>query len=80
MSKKSSLLIRDADTGVVREATSPEILAAAREKLARRMRRGATLASPKATYDYLSLRFGTLEHEVFCVIHLDLCGAHIYVQ
>jgi len=71
MSKNSSLLIRDADTGVVREATSPEILAAAREQLARRMRRGATLASPKATYDYLSLRFGTLEHEVFCVIHLD---------
>ena len=71
MSKNSSLLIRDAATDTIREATAAEILAAAREQLSRRVRRGATLASPKATRDYLALRLGTLEYEVFCLIHLD---------
>ena len=71
MSKNSSLLIRDAATDAIREATAAEILAAARERLSRRVRRGATLASPKATRDYLALRLGTLEYEVFCLIHLD---------
>ena len=71
MSKNSSLLIRDAATDVIRAATSAEILTAAREQLSRQVRRGVTLASPKATRDYLSLRFGTMEYEVFCLIDLD---------
>jgi DNA repair protein RadC len=71
MSIDHSLLIRDIGTGVVREATAAEILSAAREHLSRRIRRGATLASPQATRDYLSVRLGTREYEVFCLIHLD---------
>ncbi len=71
MSKNSSLLILDAATGAIREATAAEVLAAAREQLSRRVRRGATRASPKATRDYMALRLGTLEYEVSCLIHLD---------
>ena len=72
MTAKFSLLVRDADTGALRKATSAEILTAARAHLSRRIRQGATLASPQATRDYLSLRLGEREHEVFCLIHLDV--------
>jgi DNA repair protein RadC len=37
----------------------------------RRVRRGTHLSSPKVTRDYLSLKLGTLEREVFAVIFLD---------
>ncbi|MDE2098486.1 MAG: DNA repair protein RadC [Patescibacteria group bacterium] len=44
---------------------------AARALLARRVRRGAALSSPKATQDYLTLRLGDREAETFCVLYLD---------
>lgn len=44
---------------------------AAREHMSRRVRRGTGLSSPKATRDYLTLKLGTLEREVFAVIFLD---------
>lgn len=62
-----------------REASGEEVIAAARIHVAARMRRGATLSSPKAVREYLAIRFGTRDHEIFSVIHLDLCGAIIYV-
>jgi DNA repair protein RadC len=65
------LLIRDAGSDTVREATGAEILEAARAYLSKRLRRGTTLSSPKATRDYLSLRFGMRDYETFCVLHLD---------
>ncbi|EQD27722.1 DNA repair protein RadC, partial [mine drainage metagenome] len=46
-------------------------ITAARACVAKRMRRGASLTSPKAARDYLVLRFAELQHEVFCVIYLD---------
>jgi DNA repair protein RadC len=72
MTAKFSLLVRDADTGALRKATHTEILTAARVHLSRRIRQGATLESPQATRDYLALRLGEREHEVFCLIHLDI--------
>jgi DNA repair protein RadC len=57
--------------GSSRPATAEEIIAAAREHMSRRVRRGTQLTSPKATRDYLSLKLGTLEREVFAVIFLD---------
>jgi DNA repair protein RadC len=54
-----------------RDATADEIISAAREHMSRRVRRGTQLTSPKATRDYLSLKLGTLEREVFAVIFLD---------
>ena len=64
-------LIAQLVDGSSRAATSEEIIAAAREQLSRRVRRGATLSSPRATRDFLTLKLGTLEHEVFAVIFLD---------
>lgn len=39
--------------------------------MSRRVRRGTTLSSPRATRDFLSLKLGTLDHEVFALIFLD---------
>ena len=64
-------LIAQFKDGSSRPATSEEIIAAAREHMSRRIRRGTQLTSPKATRDYLSLKLGTLEREVFAVIFLD---------
>jgi DNA repair protein RadC len=47
-----------------------EIIEAALKILAKRMSRGSVLASPRATRDYLALRFGQVEHEVFAAIYL----------
>jgi len=71
MTTPTTLLVRDANNGALREATHTEILTAARAHLSRRIRQGAILASPQATRDYLSIRLGEREHEVFCLIHLD---------
>jgi DNA repair protein RadC len=48
--------------------------------LSRRISRGPLLASPRATRDYLRLRFADLQHEVFCLLYLDLCGGDGYVE
>jgi DNA repair protein RadC len=66
-----SLLIRDAASNDVREATHQEILDAARKCLARTVRRGAVLSSPGATRDYLMVELSEREHETFCLLHLD---------
>jgi len=61
-------LIAQLDKGSSRPATSDEIIAAARDHMSRRVRRGTQLSSPKATRDYLSLKLVSLEREVFAVI------------
>jgi DNA repair protein RadC len=66
------LYINDENTSTgIREASFEEILTAAREHMSRRVRRGTHLTSPKATRDYLTLKLGTLEREVFAVMFLD---------
>jgi DNA repair protein RadC len=60
----------NASTGI-REASFDEIIAAARDLMSSRVRRGTSLSSPKATRDYLTLKLGTLEREVFAVLFLD---------
>ena len=55
----------------IREASFEEIMAGARRAMARRVRKGAGLRSPKLVQEFLSLKLGTLEHEVFCVAYLD---------
>lgn len=66
----SSLLVRDAQ-GEYRTATGDEVLSAARQVLGRRVRRGSTLTSPEAVRDYLRVKLGALEHEVFVTLMLD---------
>ena len=57
--------------GAVERATSAQILAAAREVLAHRVRRGAPLQTPKQVGEYLMARLGHLEHEIFGLILVD---------
>ena len=66
-----TLLVCDPKTHKTREATFEEVLAAARMHLSRRIRQGTSLDSPRATRDYLMVRLGAREHEVFCVLYLD---------
>jgi DNA repair protein RadC len=65
-----NLFIHSAN-GAVEPATSEQILTAARQVLARRVRRGATLSSPRAVREYLSVKLGALDHEVFGLILAD---------
>ena len=71
MNTSTISLLAQLNDGSSRLATPEEIIAAARDHMSRRVRRGTRLTSPKATRDYLSLKLGTLEREVFAVIFLD---------
>ena len=58
-------------TGEPIPASSEDIIAAAREHLSRRFRRGTSLSSPQAVRDYLAVRLGAREFESFCCLFLD---------
>lgn len=66
----SSLLVRDV-TGDYRPANADEVLQAAQRVLAEQMRGCEVLSSPQVVRDYLRVKLGTLEHEVFALVHLD---------
>jgi len=55
----------------LRLATAAEIIAAARRAMTHRVRRGTALDSPRAVREFLALKLGTLEHEIFAVLLLD---------
>jgi DNA repair protein RadC len=38
------------------------------------------MSSPQAVRDFLAIKLGTLEHEIFCVMFLDLCVPAVYVE
>lgn len=65
-----ALWVRNED-GTHRRASAEEVLREAKQVLSRRVRRGATMTSPEAVKDYLRLRMGALDHEVFAVLFLD---------
>jgi len=65
-----NLFVHRAD-GAVESATSEQILAAARRVLAHRVRRGATLSSPRSVYEYLTVKLGALDYEVFGLVLVD---------
>ena len=64
------LLIRGESDGL-RVATAAEIIAAARRAMTRRVRRGIPLDSPGAVRDFLTIKLGALEYELFAVLLLD---------
>jgi len=64
------LFTSDAE-GVTRPATRDQILDAARAILARGVRRGHALGSPRATREYLQLHLAPREHEIFAILFLD---------
>jgi DNA repair protein RadC len=55
----------------LRVATDAEIIEVARERLAKRFRRGVSLTSPRLAREYLSLKYALHEREVFVVLWLD---------
>jgi DNA repair protein RadC len=65
----STNFVRDDASGLASVPDS-EIIEAALRILSKRMSRGSLLASPRAARDYLTLRFGAVEHEVFSVLYL----------
>lgn len=66
----SSLLVRDV-AGSYQPAEPAEVLQAALRVLEGQLRGTEMLSSPQAVRDFLRIKLGTLEHEVFAVIHLD---------
>ena len=66
----SSLLVCDV-AGSYRPAAPAEVLQAALRVLAGQLRGTEMLSSPQVVRDFLRIKLGTLEHEVFAVIHLD---------
>jgi DNA repair protein RadC len=66
----SCLLVRDQE-GAYRPASADEVLHAARRVLSHRVRRGCAFSSPQVVRDFLRLKLGALEHEVFAVLLLD---------
>ena len=65
-----SLLIREA-TGDYRPAYTEEVLTAAQRFLLQKLQHGPLFAAPDAVRDFLRMKFGKLEHEVFAVLMLD---------
>jgi DNA repair protein RadC len=55
----------------LRAATAAEIIAAARRAMTRRVHRGTAMSSPRAVREFLAIKLGTLEHEIFAVLLLD---------
>lgn len=76
----SVLLVRDV-AGVYRPAQADEVLQAAQKLLWQQLRGSEVLSSPQAVRDFLRVRLGGLEHEVFAVLMLDAQHALIeYVE
>ena len=70
LSLDSSLLVRDV-TGDYRPANADEVLQAAQRLLGAQLRGREVLSSPQAVRDFLRVKLGGLEHEVFAVLMLD---------
>ena len=66
----SSLLVRDV-AGDYRPALADEVLGAAQRLLLQKLHDGPLLTSPDAVRDFLRVKLGKLEHEVFAVLMLD---------
>jgi DNA repair protein RadC len=64
------LLVRG-ECNELRTATAGEIIAAARRAMSHRVRRGTAMDSPRAVRDFLTVKLGALEHELFAVLLLD---------
>ena len=66
----SVLLVRDT-AGDYRPAQADEVLRAAQRILRQQLGERVLFDSPQAVREFLKVKLGALEHEVFAVIHLD---------
>jgi DNA repair protein RadC len=62
--------IRDAG-GRYQVASPDQILEAARELIDQRLQRGLKMCSPEVASDYVTIKLGVLDHEIFAVLFLD---------
>jgi len=65
--------------GPARFAEMQAAIEISRRQLSDPLKAGPSLSSPRATRDFLVAKLRDLEHEVFCCLYLDLCGADSYV-
>ena len=80
LESSSVLLVRDV-AGTYRPAAVDEVLQAAQSLLWQQMQGREVLSSPQMVRDFLRVRLGGLEHEVFAVLMLDAQHALIeYVE
>ncbi|MGA3156587.1 MAG: DNA repair protein RadC [Steroidobacteraceae bacterium] len=70
-SKQAERLFVRGEFDQLRPATATEIIAAARSAMTRRVRRGVAMDSPCAVQEFLAIKLGALEHELFAVLLLD---------
>jgi DNA repair protein RadC len=64
-------LYRVTADGTYVAVSAEELVETARAVMNQRLRRGTQLSSPRVVRDYLAVRLGMLEQEVFCVLLLD---------
>ena len=75
--KTKILYVRD-EAGDFIPAEYSIVIAAAKAHLGRRMRRGATLTSPRVVRDFLAVTLGDRDCEYFCLVLLD--GRHRFLR
>ena len=69
--KNSQVFLIRSDEGETRIARSDEIVSAARKIMSDRVRGRVPMTSPKVVKDFLSIKLGALEYELFCLLLLD---------
>lgn len=57
--------------GAYAEVSDEEVIAAALRILSQQLVRGNAIANPRATREYLAMRFAGVEHEIFSCLYLD---------
>lgn len=67
----STVLQVQDENSLLRLATEDEIITAAHDVINNRFCRGAAITSTEASREFLRLRLGHLEHEIFAVLWLD---------
>ena len=68
--ESAGLLVRD-ERGDYRPASADEVLSEARKVIAKRVKRGTSFTSPQIAREFLTLKLGDREHEVFVLVMLD---------
>jgi DNA repair protein RadC len=72
-------LLGQRGVGPARYATLMASLELARRHYCEALRAGPAMNAPAATRQFLTAQLRDRPYEVFCCLHLDLCGAWIYV-
>lgn len=78
-SRNYGLFVQD-EAGNYVPASEDHIISCAKCALELQMKRGPVMNSPQMVKDYLTVKIGNLDHEVFCVVFVDAQHAVIECQ